>query len=474
MRVFEMSMEQCRNERAEETGDPRENQRTNGIVRHDSHTRKSESPLELPAIIPITVILGNGGKPRQKQRRACSYFAADADRHALQLVLTPTYAGRGHWFKSRRLAYSPPTKAIRVQSPAGSVRILECGSRAGRCRWSVGFRGELLYPPPFHFSAAPYSPQSPSSALKTSLIFPSEITPGEYATMPNQDSRGPISSPLNIVRATCLSTILPPQFSPGRTNPQCSRDLRATSCTVAFTRRVSPRPLVHSHHKHIIRRRLAISRHRPSLCTSLDYRTHLKGVYQDCWPLERCNIYRVNILVHPVHLSASPTGGVGAAVTPARSRHWQSFPVFPPGRPGEGGSDEAVSASAWGRGGSSASQFSPVGQFEMPPSRSCQLDGQTIPVQNQVMATSRLATSLWGNAAWPFYFLVPAFSERSNRWRPAKFATVNFIVQPENNANQWVQPRVFREFTRRRGRLQTLVLFSYCSDWTTVLTARPV
>ncbi|KAJ8889355.1 hypothetical protein PR048_008854 [Dryococelus australis] len=41
MRVIEVSMEQCRNERARETGDPREYPPTNGIVWHDSHMRKS-------------------------------------------------------------------------------------------------------------------------------------------------------------------------------------------------------------------------------------------------------------------------------------------------------------------------------------------------------------------------------------------------------------------------------------------------
>ncbi|KAJ8894436.1 hypothetical protein PR048_007090 [Dryococelus australis] len=40
-RAIGMSMEQRRNERVGETGDPRENPPTNAIARHDSHTRKS-------------------------------------------------------------------------------------------------------------------------------------------------------------------------------------------------------------------------------------------------------------------------------------------------------------------------------------------------------------------------------------------------------------------------------------------------
>ncbi|KAJ8870588.1 hypothetical protein PR048_029611 [Dryococelus australis] len=42
--LFSVIVEQHRNERAGETGDPRENPPANGIVRHDSHLRKSGSP----------------------------------------------------------------------------------------------------------------------------------------------------------------------------------------------------------------------------------------------------------------------------------------------------------------------------------------------------------------------------------------------------------------------------------------------
>ncbi|KAJ8881880.1 hypothetical protein PR048_018366 [Dryococelus australis] len=57
---------------------------------------------------------------------------------------------------SKRPARLPPM-AIRVQSPAGSLRIFACGNRAGRCRWSAGFLGDLPFPPPLHSGAAPYS-----------------------------------------------------------------------------------------------------------------------------------------------------------------------------------------------------------------------------------------------------------------------------------------------------------------------------
>ncbi|KAJ8875433.1 hypothetical protein PR048_023328 [Dryococelus australis] len=60
---------------------------------------------------------------------------------------------------AKRLARSPPTKVNRVQPPAGSPGGAD-GSRV--------FSGSPV-PPPLHSGAAPYSLQSPSSALTTSL-----------------------------------------------------------------------------------------------------------------------------------------------------------------------------------------------------------------------------------------------------------------------------------------------------------------
>ncbi|KAJ8871139.1 hypothetical protein PR048_027443, partial [Dryococelus australis] len=64
---------------------------------------------------------------------------------------------------AERLARSPPTKAIR---PVNSG-IFACGNSGGRCHWSAGFLGDLPFPPP----------QSPSSALKTSMLRAAQIFP---------------------------------------------------------------------------------------------------------------------------------------------------------------------------------------------------------------------------------------------------------------------------------------------------------
>ncbi|KAJ8867495.1 hypothetical protein PR048_031297 [Dryococelus australis] len=53
--------------------------------------------------------------------------------------------------------------------PSGSLRIFTCENCAEQCRWSVGFLGDLPFYPSFRSGSAPYAPQSPSSALKTSM-----------------------------------------------------------------------------------------------------------------------------------------------------------------------------------------------------------------------------------------------------------------------------------------------------------------
>ncbi|KAJ8890304.1 hypothetical protein PR048_009812 [Dryococelus australis] len=61
------------------------------------------------------------------------------------------------------------TKATWVQSPTGPLQIFTCRNRAGRCRWSAGFLGDLPLPLPLHSGATTFSSHSSSSALKTSM-----------------------------------------------------------------------------------------------------------------------------------------------------------------------------------------------------------------------------------------------------------------------------------------------------------------
>ncbi|KAJ8883375.1 hypothetical protein PR048_015218 [Dryococelus australis] len=74
---------------------------------------------------------------------------------------------------TERLARSPPTKASRVQSPAWSPDFRKCES----CRMmSLVYLGIFRFPRPLHSGAAPYLLQSPSLALKTSLLRATQIS----------------------------------------------------------------------------------------------------------------------------------------------------------------------------------------------------------------------------------------------------------------------------------------------------------
>ncbi|KAJ8880452.1 hypothetical protein PR048_016922 [Dryococelus australis] len=65
--------------------------------------------------------------------------------------LKQTFKNKSGATVAKRLACSPPTEEIRIQSPAGSLRIFACGNCAGRCRWSAGFLGDLPFPPVLSF-----------------------------------------------------------------------------------------------------------------------------------------------------------------------------------------------------------------------------------------------------------------------------------------------------------------------------------
>ncbi|KAJ8866049.1 hypothetical protein PR048_033573 [Dryococelus australis] len=54
---------------------------------------------------------------------------------------------------------SPPTRRTVFDPQQVHSRVFACGSRAGRCRWSAGFLGDLPFPLPLHSGAAPYTPR---------------------------------------------------------------------------------------------------------------------------------------------------------------------------------------------------------------------------------------------------------------------------------------------------------------------------
>ncbi|KAJ8867783.1 hypothetical protein PR048_031587 [Dryococelus australis] len=78
---------------------------------------------------------------------------------------------------AERLDCSPPSKANRVQSPAGSLRIFASGNPVGRCLWSAVFLGDIPFPKSLHPDATPCSHLTPpSSVLKTSMLRAAQIS----------------------------------------------------------------------------------------------------------------------------------------------------------------------------------------------------------------------------------------------------------------------------------------------------------
>ncbi|KAJ8887529.1 hypothetical protein PR048_013745 [Dryococelus australis] len=134
LRANEVSTEQRRNERAEETGNPRESPKTTAI-RSEPSKYRNRIRLEIAS---------------QKQ---------SIETHSTSYDLE----------KRRRLLAS-----YLDELPAH--RIFESGNHAGVCRWSAGLLGDLPFPPPFHSGAAPCSPQSLSSDPNTSLLTAVQIS----------------------------------------------------------------------------------------------------------------------------------------------------------------------------------------------------------------------------------------------------------------------------------------------------------
>ncbi|KAJ8879074.1 hypothetical protein PR048_019680 [Dryococelus australis] len=138
-----------------ETGDPCENPPTNGIVRRDSQLGKSGDPA---GDLTQFALVGDEWANRS------STVAPLSGEFTLKLITVV------QWPDSRL----PLTV---FDSGQGRSWSFTCGNSAGRSRWSVGFLGDLPFPPPFHSGAAPYGHLSPFLlALKTSLLRAARIS----------------------------------------------------------------------------------------------------------------------------------------------------------------------------------------------------------------------------------------------------------------------------------------------------------
>ncbi|KAJ8895015.1 hypothetical protein PR048_000324 [Dryococelus australis] len=124
---------------------------------------------------PSQDVAGNSGKARRTA-------GGDVEDPRPISSLPYIYVRRCPPFPVRQLPTSLNTRRwspLWLASPGtkGHFRIFACEIRAGRCRWSACFLGDLPFHPPLHSGAAPYLRQSPSSILKTSMLKAAQISP---------------------------------------------------------------------------------------------------------------------------------------------------------------------------------------------------------------------------------------------------------------------------------------------------------
>ncbi|KAJ8872897.1 hypothetical protein PR048_026513 [Dryococelus australis] len=161
MGVIEVSMEMRRNVVAGKAGDSRDDPSTNGIIRTIPTCEGPEWP-------------GRGLSPDRRggrrdlapvQSSARSGHLRSGARGNVDLTAAPSRAAGGpaqSTSEQRRhgteYSHTPAApKPTVFDSRLGRSQIFACGNRDGRRRWSVGFLGDLPFPPPPHSSAAPYS-----------------------------------------------------------------------------------------------------------------------------------------------------------------------------------------------------------------------------------------------------------------------------------------------------------------------------
>ncbi|KAJ8887342.1 hypothetical protein PR048_013557 [Dryococelus australis] len=110
---------------------------------------------------------------------------------------------------------SPPTKVNQVQSPAGSLRILACGNRAGRCRCWWDSSGISLFPAPS------FRPCSIFAALYTQSSQNNDKLLKECPDQSKQKRQTDLSHDVNegFLQATAVSSVRPSSSPSWRLKP---------------------------------------------------------------------------------------------------------------------------------------------------------------------------------------------------------------------------------------------------------------
>ncbi|KAJ8880228.1 hypothetical protein PR048_016694 [Dryococelus australis] len=175
MRVIVANMERCRNDGAGETGDPRENPPTSGIVRQDSHLRKSNTTPHTTDTTPHTTdttphttdttlfkdsrlyenVVGAELLELSSVEWGEIPFLALEDeqgeiiRYGMDREVMPENVRELLLYSDQTNRLSP--RRTGLDTRRGLPRIFALGNRVGRCRCSAGFLEDPHFPPALAF-----------------------------------------------------------------------------------------------------------------------------------------------------------------------------------------------------------------------------------------------------------------------------------------------------------------------------------
>ncbi|KAJ8879375.1 hypothetical protein PR048_019983 [Dryococelus australis] len=148
-------------------GSVRENHTVNGNVHHGSHVTMVGLNPALFGKEPVRLADGKKARFNEAVKRYTGATVPGRISYRQKLGTAFSYCP-GTWWLSCYPARLPPKRT--GFKPGRVTGFSHVGIMPDDAFGRTGFLGDLSFPPPFHSGTAPYSPQSPSSALNTSLI----------------------------------------------------------------------------------------------------------------------------------------------------------------------------------------------------------------------------------------------------------------------------------------------------------------
>ncbi|KAJ8870211.1 hypothetical protein PR048_029227 [Dryococelus australis] len=110
-------------------------------------------------ILSETYTRGTDSRERQNAPLVtCPQRGNAADMQAIKASRNPNLGDEAPFSLGAAVTTRLPPKKTGFDSQRSRPRIIACGNRVGRCRWSAGFLGDLPFPLAFHSGAASHSP----------------------------------------------------------------------------------------------------------------------------------------------------------------------------------------------------------------------------------------------------------------------------------------------------------------------------